>query len=116
MVQDLIEIISDEEFYDAIALVFIHLPSDIRKIVHRNLIKKLKPGGWIVIEAFSKKQFGRKTGGPPDIEMLYDEYILREDFNDLHIVKLFELTEVFDEGPFHQGESALIRMIAKKDV
>ena len=116
MVQNLIELCSKNEIYDAVAMVFLHLPPEIRTTIHQNLIKQLKPGGWMVVEAFSKKQLGRNTGGPPVLEMLYDKRILQDDFGDLEIVEIYEKIETFDEGPFHQGESALIRMIVKKSI
>lgn len=74
----------------------------------------LKPGGMLVIESFHKDQLGRQTGGPQDLDMLYDEQILREDFKDLHIIEIRKKLEALDEGLYHQGEAALIRLFAKK--
>jgi len=113
-IQNLVDIGSENGIYDAVAMVFLHLPPEIRKTIHHNLIKQLKPGGFLLVEAFSKKQYGRHTGGPPVLEMLYDEQILRSDFVEMDIIELLSLTEICDEGLYHQGESALIRMMAQK--
>ena len=113
-IQDLSVLKSDEDVYDAIALVFLHLPSQVRPAIHQKFIKLLKPGGLIMIEAFSKAQLGRQTGGPPVLEMLYDKEILLADFGELNILELYETFEEYSEGPYHQGEGAVIRMIARK--
>ena len=113
-IQDLSVLKSDEYVYDAIALVFLHLPPQIRSAIHQKFIKLLKPGGLIMIEAFSKAQLGRQTGGPPVLEMLYDKEILLADFGELNILELYETFEEYSEGPYHQGEGAVIRMIARK--
>lgn len=113
-IQDLSVLDSGEDVYDAIALVFLHLPPQIRSTIHQKFIKLLKPGGLIMIEAFSKAQLGRETGGPPVLEMLYDKEMLQSDFRELNILELYETLEEYNEGPYHQGEGAVIRMIARK--
>jgi hypothetical protein len=113
-VQDLSSYEPDIDAYDAIALIFLHLPPQVREGVHQKLTSMLIPGGLLLVEAFSKAQLGRKTGGPPVLEMLYDEEVLRNDFSDLNILELYEIIEEYTEGPYHQGEAAVIRMIARK--
>jgi SAM-dependent methyltransferase len=113
-VQDLSSYEPDVDAYDAIALIFLHLPPQVRDGIHQKLTSMLKPGGLLLVEAFSKAQLGRNTGGPPVLEMLYDEVVLRNDFSDLNILELYEIIEEYTEGPYHQGEAAVIRMIARK--
>ena len=113
-VQDLISYDQDKEYYDAIALIFLHLPPQIREHIHRKFIEMLKPGGMLLIDAFNKAQLGRQTGGPPVLEMLYDEEILQNDFGELNILEINEKIEEYNEGSYHQGECAIIRMIARK--
>lgn len=113
-VQDLSSYEPDIDAYDAIALIFLHLPPQVREGVHQKLTSMLIPGGLLLVEAFSKAQLGRKTGGPPVLEMLYDEEVLRNDFSDLNILELYETIQDYTEGPYHQGEAAVIRMIARK--
>jgi hypothetical protein len=66
------------------------------------------------LEAFSKDQLGRNTGGPQVIDMLYDKQVLRNDFKHLQILELYEKLESYDEGVYHQGVAAIIRMMARK--
>jgi SAM-dependent methyltransferase len=113
-VQDLSSFEPDMDAYDAIALIFLHLPPQVREHIHHRLIKLLKPSGLLLVEAFSKAQYGKQTGGPPVLDMLYDEEVLRNDFGDLNILELHELIEEYNEGPYHQGEADVIRMIARK--
>jgi SAM-dependent methyltransferase len=112
-VAELTEWQSELEF-DAIALIYVHLPPQIRQNVHQKLIQRLKPGGTILLEAFSKKQIEYDSGGPTDPEQLYSPTVLNDDFKELKIeflqVRLVEL----DEGIYHNGEASIIRMIAKK--
>jgi SAM-dependent methyltransferase len=112
--QDLSSFEPDTDSYDAIAIIFLHLPPEFREDIHLKLTTLLKPDGLLMIEAFNKGQLGRQTGGPPVLEMLYDEELLRNDFSDLNILELYETTAEYREGPYHQGEAAVIRMIARK--
>jgi SAM-dependent methyltransferase len=100
--------------FDAVALIFLHLPPDIRLHIHKQFINSLAPGGFLLVEAFSKGQLGRLSGGPQVNELLYDKMLLRQDFQPLEIMELYETEEWLDEGPFHQGQAALVRLMAQK--
>jgi ubiquinone/menaquinone biosynthesis C-methylase UbiE len=103
----------DNEF-DLISLIFLHLPPTIRLEIHKQFIRNLKPGGYLLVEAFSKEQLGRPSGGPPSLELLYDQNILKEDFQMLEIKELYHTEETLNEGPYHQGEASLVRLLAQK--
>jgi 2-polyprenyl-3-methyl-5-hydroxy-6-metoxy-1,4-benzoquinol methylase len=45
---------SENEF-DAIVLIYAHVPDEIRKEFHRKLLSLLKPNGIIIFEAFGKE-------------------------------------------------------------
>lgn len=111
---DMRDVSLEERTYDLIALIFAHMPSRIRRSVHRSLIEALKPGGYLIIEAFSKKQIDKNSGGPPNIDMLYDMDSLRKDFKSLKIETLSEDTQELDEGMYHDGEAHLIHFIGRK--
>lgn len=99
---------------DSIALIYAHFHSDTREQIHQRLIKKLNPGGSVILEAFSKNQLKFDSGGPKSIDMLYDVDLLKNDFASLTIEYLQERTLELDEGNNHRGEASIIRMIAKK--
>ena len=101
--------------YDAVVLIFAHLPPPVRMHVHAKAFEALKPGGLVLLQAFCPEQLGRETGGAKDPAMLYDEATLRRDFAACSEIVLLESTiEVLGEGPSHRDEGALISLIAKK--
>jgi SAM-dependent methyltransferase len=103
----------DQQF-DAIALIYVQFPPEIRLHVHKMLVKHLLPGGSLLMEAFSKGQLGRPSGGPQAIELLYDRILLIQDFQQLNILELYEKEEWLEEGPYHQGRAAVIRLLGRK--
>lgn len=110
---------SIEDFYidkkfDAVAVIFLHLPSSIRRQMHQKLINFIKPGGYFVMESFSKRQLKYNTGGPRNINLLYDGQELVEDLQSLELVQYKERLKTIDEGPYHNGKSDVIQLIARK--
>ena len=64
-----------EEAFDALAFIFVHLPSAQRYLFHEKMQKYLKPGGILIMEAFSKNhlvynQVNEKAGGPRAVDLL----------------------------------------------
>lgn len=95
--------------FDMLALVYAH--SANRKENHRKLLKFLKPGGVVLLEAFSKAQLNHNTGGPKHLDMLYSIEELEDDFSDLSELKVWEEEIILDEGELHQGKASVIRLI-----
>ncbi|OFX82340.1 MAG: hypothetical protein A2W99_09820 [Bacteroidetes bacterium GWF2_33_16] len=100
--------------YDLIALIYFHLLSEERTLIFNHLITFLKPGGHILLEAFSKNQINNTSGGPKDIKLLYDLNDIKNDFAGLNIKELNEHEITLDEGLLHQGKANVIRLIAQK--
>ena len=100
--------------YDLVALIFVHFPSGIRTTLHNRLVKSLKNGGYFLIEAFSKGQLGRSSGGPQNEDSLNNREEFENDFKSLEILELYEDDIILDEGPYHQGKASVLRMIARK--
>jgi 2-polyprenyl-3-methyl-5-hydroxy-6-metoxy-1,4-benzoquinol methylase len=111
---DLIEWQPQQNYYDAVVMVFLHLPPSYRKTVHRKLQACLKSAGVLVSQSFHKRQLGRKSGGPQDEAMLYDKEMLASDFNQLAPLLSEEAKANLDEGHLHRGEAALVNFIAVK--
>lgn len=89
---------------DAVVLVFLHLPDEIRAKVHRSLLHALRPGGLLLLEAFTPQQLQHSSGGPKAADMLYTLDLLRRDFGPAaREVMAEEIETVLDEGPGHQG-------------
>jgi SAM-dependent methyltransferase len=102
------------EYYDVVALVFVHLPPNLRSMVHAKLAEALKPGGRMIVEAFHLTQLGRNTGGPQSSDMLYDAALLRNDLKLLDLIYLKEEETELDEGLYHRGKANVVRLIGIK--
>lgn len=99
--------------YDAVALIFSHLPADLRRKFHRQVVDILRPGGTLIAEFFRPEQLGRPSGGPKDPAMLCTRAALLEEFAGLEL-QISEGIVHLNEGLYHQGEAAVIRAIGRK--
>jgi ubiquinone/menaquinone biosynthesis C-methylase UbiE len=108
------EINFEKESFDCVVLNFAHMPSAMRTKVHKKLASFLKPGGRLIMESFSKKQINNTTGGPKDVEMLFSKEDMELDFGSFAQLEIKETESVLNEGLFHQGVAALIRVIGIK--
>jgi len=100
--------------FDAVALIFAHMPAASRADFHRNMAAGLRPGGWLILEGFHPKQLQFQSGGPKEPSMLFTEEMLRSDFEGLELISLEQKQVTLNEGPYHQGEAAVIRLLARK--
>lgn len=103
------------EQYDLIGLFFVHVPPVVRSLLHQKTVQALAPGGRLILEAFHPDQLGLHSGGPKREDMLYTADMLRQDFSSLHIQFLEQRTDNLSEGPYHQGEARLTRLVAQKN-
>ena len=100
--------------YDAIGLIYVHLPESERIALHQKMIDALLPGGVLILEAFCKAQIKNASGGPKDIEQLYSLDQLKKDFASLNCIQAVDIEVDLEEGPFHKGKANLVRYCAKK--
>lgn len=101
-------------FFDVIVFVFAHFPIDFRKSYFQNLLSLLKPNGVVVFEGFSKEQIHFNSGGPKQIEMLFSEEEVKDEFPNLDF-QYMETVEInLNEGKFHQGKGSVVRFIGIK--
>jgi len=105
----------DPDSFDAVLLVFTHLPASIRRNAHRRLAQGLKPGGRLMIEAFHPEQMRYNSGGPRDVTLLYSDEQLSDDFDGVLVPEHIWHGEVtLSEGPGHQGVASVTRWIGQK--
>jgi 2-polyprenyl-3-methyl-5-hydroxy-6-metoxy-1,4-benzoquinol methylase len=100
--------------YDVVALCYVHLPSNERKLFYHKLWQSLKPGGELIMEAFTKTQLAFQSGGPKAVDLLFDQETVLSDFAAFETLEIAEMVTVLDEGNFHQGEAHIIRYHGKK--
>jgi cyclopropane fatty-acyl-phospholipid synthase-like methyltransferase len=103
-----------ENHFDAIGLIYTHFPAEKRKNYHQKLISFLKPGGYSFLEGFNQAQINYQSGGPRDSAMLFSPEVLLEDFSGMQIELLQEREVVLQEGLYHVGPAAVIRLVASK--
>ncbi len=100
--------------FDLITLIFVHLPPPERQQIHNAIIRALKPGGMVAIEAFHKDQLQQNSGGPQVLELLYDAPLLQRDFATLSLIRLEKVdTRVFMNG-IDQGCGVAVHFAARK--
>ncbi len=99
--------------FDAVVLIFLHLPPGLRERVHAAAALALRPGGWIVHEAFTPAQLGRPSGGPTVAASLQTAALLRTDFEALAIELLEECETELAEGAGHAGPAAVVHLLAR---
>jgi SAM-dependent methyltransferase len=109
----------EDHFFDAIALIFAHFPSEKKKDYHQLVDQYLRIGGTIIFEAFGKNHLkynseDPKVGGPRDLGMLYSVEELKSDFPNYDIIVLEEMETDLNEGQFHVGRGSVVRFVARK--
>ncbi|MCA4895878.1 MAG: class I SAM-dependent methyltransferase [Cytophagales bacterium] len=100
--------------FDAVALIYVHLPMELRKHLHLQCKQSLKPGGKLIFESFSKDQLKYNTGGPKDSALLHSMSDIHGDFANLRIDELEEKLIELKEGSFHSGPASVVRLTAFK--
>jgi hypothetical protein len=113
-VSNLIDYKPENNLYDAIGIIFIHLDKPDVKKIFESAKEALKKGGVIICEVFSKNQLGKSSGGPKVIDLLYNTNEISDMFKGLKTIILEECSVILDEGILHQGEAMVIRYVGKK--
>lgn len=101
--------------YDLIAMIFFHLPQPLRGQLAPLLVQSLRPGGLVLLEAFTPRQLQYDSGGPKTAELLLTASQVQADFPDLQVLECRELDTELDEGPYHRGMAAVVRYLGRKN-
>ncbi|KRA46503.1 class I SAM-dependent methyltransferase [Pseudoxanthomonas sp. Root630] len=102
--------------FDVVVAIFIQFAGPaLRKEMFAGMQRALKPGGLLILQGYRPEQLTYGTGGPKQIENLYDAELLRDAFAGMCILHLSAHDDVLCEGEGHQGMSALIDLVAQKD-
>jgi cyclopropane fatty-acyl-phospholipid synthase-like methyltransferase len=101
--------------YDVVIAIFIQFadPQE-RARIFAGVADALAPGGLLLLQGYTPRQLEYKTGGPPHVEHLYTEPLLREAFAGLEILHLAAHDSEIREGKGHSGMSALIDLVARQ--
>ena len=112
---DLGQLELEEESLDGIVMIFGHTPPEVRRHVHGQIARGLRPGGFFVLEGYRKEQLQYRTGGPQDERLLYSLEELTGDFGSSmgwNIAR--EMNREIHEGAFHNGLSAVVQLWGRK--
>jgi SAM-dependent methyltransferase len=114
-VEDLSEYSPKENHYDAVGLIFLHLPPNLREEVHQKVAASLKKGGVVILESYSKEQIANSSGGPKDPDLLYSLEEIFSDFVDLGIISFTKEKVELTESIIHSGKADVIRFVGIKE-
>lgn len=104
--------------FDVLALIYAHFPETQRRSWHELLGRLVKPGGLVLVEAFSKKQLQYqqkyRSGGPGDASLLYWGDEVRNDFREFETIRISESEVTLQEGAHHEGQAHVVRFVGRK--
>lgn len=104
----------EDNTFDAVVLIYSHLPETLRIELHGKIKNWLKPGGLVILEAYNPLQLNNNSGGPRDIQMLYSIETLMSDFHGIHFEILEEKQVELNEGKYHIGIADVVRFVGRK--
>jgi len=114
LVADLADFVIEPESWDAIVSIFCHLPPVLRRQLHQQVVRGLRPGGVFILEAYTPEQLSYKTGGPPVAELTMQLADLRGELAGLDIRLGEERLREVHEGEYHTGTGAVVQLLAVK--
>lgn len=68
----------------------------------------------MLLEAYTKAQVTRNTGGPKDPDMLMARVEIEKEFPNCETILSREIEREVIEGQFHTGLASVVQFIAKK--
>ena len=103
-----------ESLYGSVVSISAHLPSAIRERLYPFVERCLRPGGIILLEAYTEDQLACDTGGPKDPDMLMTPAKIEREFPNCEPILLRELEREVSEGKYHTGIASVVQFIGKK--
>lgn len=98
-----------ENHYDAVISIFCHIEKSSRKKILSDIYHSLKVGGIFIFEAYSLDQLLYNTGGPKDVNLLYDVENLKDSTSFVKWQKCEKIIREVNEGKGHHGLSSVIQ-------
>jgi SAM-dependent methyltransferase len=111
---DLADLEMGEEQFENIVSVFCHVPPRLRRRLHANVVRALRPGGVFLLEAFRPEQLRFSSGGPTQLELLVTREQVIGELTGLEMIRVGEVIRKLCEGEYHIGCSAVLDIIARK--
>jgi SAM-dependent methyltransferase len=112
---DLNDFVIEPGHWQGVVSVFCHLPADLRRRVHADVVNGLAPGGILILEAYTPAQVALNTGGPRDASLCMQLDELREELQGLRILHALETEREVIEGKYHYGTGAVVQIVAVRE-
>lgn len=97
------------ERYQNVICVFGHFDTQTQKQILAGIRESLLNGGWFIGELYSKEQINYQTGGPKNIEYLYDPRSILDVFGQDHLHHFYVCEQERHEGKLHCGKCHVIQ-------
>ncbi|MBT8130450.1 MAG: class I SAM-dependent methyltransferase [Gammaproteobacteria bacterium] len=114
VIADLAHLDIAPDSWDAVVSIFAHVPSETRESLHRKIVRGLRSGGMLVLEAYTPEQISLGTGGPPVVELTMTLEALQRELDGLVFRHAVELQRDVIEGRLHTGTGAVVQLLAVK--
>lgn len=109
----LVEDVASDE-YNAAIMVFGHFHKNDQTMVLNKMKKAIKPKGILMLEVFSKEQLKYGTGGPPELEMLYEPKDILAWCEGHEVIHFFYGEQERMAGKVHNGLAHVIQLVLRK--
>jgi SAM-dependent methyltransferase len=101
--------------FDVIVVIFIQFAGPPgRRRIFAGIRQALKPGGLLLLQGYRTEQIAYGTGGPSEVENLYTEAMLREEFGSFGKLEIKAHDSVISEGSRHSGMAAVVDLVGWK--
>jgi SAM-dependent methyltransferase len=114
VIADLVNLDIEPDSWDAVVSIFAHVPPETRESLHRKIVRGLRSGGMLVLEAYTPEQISLGTGGPPVVELTMTLEALQRELDGLVFRHAVELQRDVIEGRLHTGTGAVVQLLAVK--
>lgn len=118
VVADLADYDLGNNVWDGIVSISAHVPVELRKNIHGKAVNSLKEDGVFILEAYTPRHHEIDgIGGPPASQpaMMMTLTGLKQELSGLEFIIGVELDRHISEGKYHNGESAVVQVVAKKN-
>jgi len=115
IVADLADYDLGHDCWDGIVSISAHVPPGLRKKLHNQVGHALTVGGCLILEAYTERQLETEgIGGPPpsSAELFMSLSGLQSELVTLDFMIGRERVRNVSEGKHHQGESAVVQVLA----
>ena len=111
---DLLDFDFGKNKYDCIVSIYSHFNINDTTLLHKKYFNALKQNGVFFMEAFAKEQLLLETGGPKDINLLYNVEDIKKSFPHGRFEMLKKDIIYLHEGELHDGKAVVVRAIFRK--